>query len=57
MKTKEMTLLTIAIVLMSMTVAIIIQTNKMIEQNNRLINVEYSRCVNAMHKVGDRCSK
>ena len=57
MKTKEMTLLVIAIVLMSMTVAIIIQTNKMIEQNNSLINIEYNRCVNSMHKVGDRCSK
>lgn len=33
------------------------QTNTMIEQNNKLINVEYSRCVNAMNKVGDKCSK
>lgn len=33
------------------------QTNTMIEQNSRLINVEYSRCSNAMNKVGDKCSK
>lgn len=57
MKTKEMTLAMIALVLMVLTLAFIIQTNKLIEQNNNLINVEYSRCVNTMHKVGDTCRR
>ena len=57
MKTKEATLAVIALVLMVLTLAFIIQTNKLIEQNNNIIDVEYSRCVNAMHKVGDTCKR
>ena len=54
----------IAISLMALNIILVLfgyiyvkQTNTMIEQNNKLINVEYSRCVNAMNKVGDKCSK
>lgn len=54
----------IAISLMALNILLVLlgyiyvkQTNTMIEQNNKLINVEYSRCVNAMNKVGDKCSK
>lgn len=57
MKTKEATLAVIAVVLMVLTLAFIIQTNKLIKQNNSLIDVEYSRCVNNMHKVGDTCER
>lgn len=54
----------IAISLMALNIILVLlgyiyvkQTNTMIEQNNKLINVEYSRCSNAMSKVGDKCSK
>lgn len=54
----------IAISLMALNILLVLlgyiyvkQTNTLIEQNNKLINVEYSRCVNAMNKVGDKCSK
>lgn len=54
----------IAISLMALNIILVLlgyiyvkQTNAMIEQNNKLINVEYSRCSNAMNKVGDKCSK
>lgn len=54
----------IAISLMALNIILVLfgyiyvkQTNALIEQNNKLINVEYSRCVNAMNKVGDKCSK
>lgn len=54
----------IAISLMALNIILVLlgyiyvkQTNTMIEQNNKLINVEYSRCSNAMNKVGDKCSK
>lgn len=54
----------IAISLMALNIILVLlgyiyvkQTNTLIEQNNKLINVEYSRCVNAMNKVGDKCSK
>ena len=54
----------IAISLMALNILLVLlgyiyvkQTNTMIEQNNKLINVEYSRCSNAMNKVGDKCSK
>lgn len=54
----------IAISLMALNIILVLlgyiyvkQTNTMIEQNNKLINVEYSRCSNTMSKVGDKCSK
>ena len=54
----------IAISLMALNIILVLfgyiyvkQTNTLIEQNNKLINVEYSRCSNAMNKVGDKCSK
>lgn len=54
----------IAISLMALNIILVLlgyiyvkQTNTMIEQNNKLINVEYSRCSNDMSKVGDKCSK
>ena len=54
----------IAISLMALNIILVLlgyiyvkQTNTLIEQNSRLINVEYSRCSNAMNKVGDKCSK
>lgn len=35
-----------------------IEQNKVLtEQNEMLVNIEYSRCVNDMSKAGDRCRK
>ena len=61
----------IAISLMALNIILVLfgyiyvkQTNTMIEQNRilteqneMLVNIEYSRCVNDMEKVGDRCRK
>ena len=54
----------IAISLMALNIILVLfgyiyvkQTNTLIEQNNKLINIEYSRCSNDMNKVGDKCSK
>lgn len=32
-------------------------TSIVVKKMNSLINIEYSKCVNAMEKVGDTCSK
>lgn len=64
MKIKDDVLKAIAISLMVMNILMVMlayiyvkQTNTMIEQNDKLLNIEYSKCTNEMHKVGDRCSK
>lgn len=57
MKTKEATLIAIAVILAILTWAVVKQTNSLVEQTNSLIEVEYSRCVNEMYKVGDVCKK
>lgn len=64
MKIKEDVLKAIAISLMVMNILMVMlayiyvkQTNTMIEQNDKLLNIEYSKCTNEMHKVGDKCSK
>ena len=64
MKIKEDALQAIAISMMAMNILLMLlgyiyvkQTNTMIEQNEKLLNIEYSKCTNEMHKVGDKCSK
>ena len=64
MKTKDDVLKAIAISMMVMNILMVMlayiyvkQTNTMIEQNEKLLNIEYSKCTNEMHEVGDRCSK
>lgn len=32
-------------------------TSIVVKKMNSLINIEYSKCVNAMEKVGDTCSR
>lgn len=34
-----------------------IETGIVVKKMNSLIDIEYSKCVNAMEKVGDTCSK
>lgn len=64
MKTTNDILKAIAISLMALNILLVFlgyifvqQTNAMISAERSLVNVEYSRCSNAMEKVGDKCSK
>ena len=64
MKTTNDILKAIAISLMALNILLVFlgyifvqQTNAMISAERSLVNVEYSRCVSDMDKVGDKCSK
>lgn len=64
MKIKEDALKAIAISMMAMNILLMLlgyiyvkQTNAQIMQTESLIKVEYSRCVNEMKKVGDKCER
>lgn len=64
MKIKEDALKAIAISMMAINILLMLlgyiyvkQTNAQIMQTESLIKVEYSRCVNEMEKVGDKCER
>lgn len=64
MKIKDDALKAIAISMMAMNILLMLlgyiyvkQTNTQIMQTKSLIKVEYSRCVNEMEKVGDKCER